>query len=109
MKWSMASAAILVAVLSSVTGHAQSGGTMARGDKMDEMEMKDTSYTGCIEAGSGGDTWTLTNLSVADRMGKDAMKKDSMKHDTMAKDNMGDDSKVPTALHCRGSRRRIRK
>jgi hypothetical protein len=37
MKWSTSSVAILVAV-SSVAVGAQSGGTMAKGDKMDAME-----------------------------------------------------------------------
>jgi hypothetical protein len=72
----------------SVAVGAQSSGTMARGDKMDKMEMKDTSYTGCIEAGSATDVFTLTHLAAADRVGKDMLKKDAMKNDTMAKERM---------------------
>jgi hypothetical protein len=98
MKWSMSSAAILVAVRWSVTGNAQSGGTMARGDKMDSMAMKDTSYIGCIEVGTAADTLMLTHLAAADRMGEDMMKKDAMKNDTMAKGSMSHDSMAPTAL-----------
>jgi len=103
MKWSTSSAAILVAVLWSVTGNAQSGGTMTPGDKMDKIEMKDTSYTGCIEAGTAADTLTLTHLATADRTGKDMMKKDAMKNDTLAKESMSHDSMAPTALTLTGS------
>jgi len=73
MKWMMSSVAMLVAVVLSVTAIAQSGGTMARGDKMDKMEMKDTTHTGCVEAGSTPGTFMLTHLAADDHMGKDSM------------------------------------
>jgi len=73
MKWMMSSVAMLVAVVLSVTAIAQSGGTMARGDKMDKMEMKDTTHTGCVEAGSAPGTFMLTHLAADDHMGKDTM------------------------------------
>ena len=73
MKWMMSSVAMLIAVVLSVTAIAQSGGTMARSDKMDKMEMKDTTHTGCIEAGSAPGTFMLTHLAADDHMGKDTM------------------------------------
>ena len=109
MKWSMSSVAILVAAVSSVAVGAQSGGTMAKGDKMDKMEMMDANYTGCIEAGSAAGTFMLTHVATADHMGKDMMKKDAMaKKDTMAKDAMAKDgmsheSMAPTTLTLTGS------
>ena len=93
MKWSMSSVAILVAAVSSVALGAQSGGTMAKGDKMDKMEMMDAHYTGCIEAGSAAGTFELTHVAAADHMGKDMMKKDAM-----AKDGMNHESMAPTTL-----------
>jgi len=103
MKWMMSSVAMLIAVVLSVTAIAQSGGTMARGDKMDKMEMKDTTHTGCIEAGSAPGTFMLTDLAADDHMGKDTMKndtmkKDAMKKDTMAHDAMGKDTMAATTL-----------
>src|SRR4029453_8658886 len=95
MKWSMSSVAILVAAVSSVAVGAQSGGTMAKGDKMDRMEMMDANYTGCIEAGSAAGTFMLTHVATADHMGKDIMKKDAMAKDTMTKDAMGEGPHEP--------------
>jgi pentapeptide MXKDX repeat protein len=108
MKWSMSSVAILVAAVSSVAVGAQSGGTMAKGDKMDRMEMMDANYTGCIEAGSAAGTFMLTHVATADHMGKDIMKKDAMAKDTMtkdamAKDRMSHESMAPTTLTLTGS------
>jgi pentapeptide MXKDX repeat protein len=104
----MSSVAILVAAVSSVALAAQSGGTMAKGDKMDKMEMMDANYTGCIEAGSAAGTFMLTHVATADHMGKDMMKKDAMAKDNMAKDAMAKDgmsheSMVPTTLTLTGS------
>ena len=76
MKWMMSSVAMLIAVVLSVTAIAQSGGTVARGDKMDKMdkmEMKDTTHTGCVEAGSAPGTFMLTHLAADDHMGKDTV------------------------------------
>jgi hypothetical protein len=76
MKWMMSSVAMLIAVVLSVTAIAQSGGTMARGDKMDrmdKMEMKDMTHTGCVEAGSAPGTFMLTDLAADDHMGKDTV------------------------------------
>src|SRR5712692_1899004 len=85
MKWIMASVAALVAAVLSVGAAARSSGTMGKGDKMDKMEMKDTTYTGCIEAGSAPGIFTLTHLAADDHIGKDAMKKETMGKDTMGK------------------------
>jgi hypothetical protein len=109
MKRSTSVIAVLAAAVWSVAVGAQSSGTMARGDKMDKMEMKDTSYTGCIEAGSATDVFTLTHLAAADRVGKDMLKKDAMKNDTMAKERMNHESMAPTALTLTGSSVDLRK
>jgi len=90
MKWMMCSVAMLVAIVLPVVAGAQSG-TTAKGDKMDNMEMKDAAYTGCIEVGSTAGTFTLTHVAD-DHMAKDAMKKDTMKKDTMKSDTMGKDT-----------------
>jgi len=89
------------AAMLSVTVVAQSGSTSANGGKMDKMPMKDTTYTGCVEAGSAPTSFMLTHLAADDHMGKDAMKKDmmkkdAMKKDTMAKDGMSKDTMAPT-------------
>jgi pentapeptide MXKDX repeat protein len=97
MKWIMSSVAVLVAAVLSVGAAAQASGTMAKGDTMDKMKMKDATYTGCIEAGTAAGTFMLTHVA-ADVMGKDAMKKDTMKKDTMAKDTMSKEAMAPTAL-----------
>jgi pentapeptide MXKDX repeat protein len=107
MKRIMASVAVLVAVLS-VGGAAQSNGTMGKGDKMTEMDMKDATYTGCVEAGSEPGSFTLTHLAAEDHMGnaamkKEAMGKDMMKKDTMVKDTISNDAMAPMALSVTGS------
>src|SRR5712671_2815105 len=86
MKWMTWSVALLVAAVLPAAVGAQAG-TMAKGDKMDKMEMKDATYTGCIAAGTAAGTFMLTHVAD-DHVGKDAMKKDAMKNDTMAKDTM---------------------
>ena len=91
MKWNLSGIAILVAAVCSVAVAAQSGATMVKGDTMSKMEMKDTTYTGCIEAGSTDGSFTLTHLSSDERMGKEMMKPGAMKNDGMAKDNMAKD------------------
>jgi pentapeptide MXKDX repeat protein len=98
MKYMMSSVAVVVAAVMSVAMTAQTGGTMAKGDKMDKMAMKDVTYSGCIEAGSVAGTFTLTHLAAEDHMGKDAMKKGTMKKDTMAKDSMSKDAMAPETL-----------
>lgn len=108
MKWSMSSVAVLIAAVSSVALGAQSGGTMAKGDKLDKMEMMDANYTGCVEAGRTAGIFMLTHVATADHMGKDVMKKDAVAKDTMAKDAMAKDgmsheSMVPTTLTLTGS------
>ena len=87
----MSSSGALIAAMLSVTVAAQSGGTSPNGAKMDKMAMKDTTYTGCVEAGSAPTSFMLTHLAADDHMGKDAMKKD-----TMAKDAMGKGTMAPT-------------
>jgi pentapeptide MXKDX repeat protein len=108
MKGIMSSVAVLVAAVVSVGVAAQSNGTMRNGDKMTEMEMKDATYTGCVEAGSEPGSFTLTHLAAEDHMGnaamkKDAMGKDTMKKDTMVKDSMSNDAMAPMALSVTGS------
>src|ERR1700732_3880952 len=88
MKWMMSSVGALVAGVLSVSVLAQSDGTAANGGKMDKMAMKDTTYTGCVEAGGAPGTFTLTHLAADDRMGKDPMKKDTMTKDSVSKDAM---------------------
>ena len=92
----MSSGGALIAAMLSVTVAAQSGGTSANRGKMDKMAMKDTTYTGCVEAGNAPTSFMLTHLAADDHMGKDAMKKDTMKKDTMAKDGMSKDTMAPT-------------
>jgi pentapeptide MXKDX repeat protein len=108
MKRIMSSVAVLVAAVLSVGVAAQSNGTMGKGDKMDKTEMKDSTYTGCLEAGGEPGSFTLTHLAAEDHMGKDAMKKDTMdkgtmKKDTMAKDSMSQDAMAPLVLSVMGS------
>jgi len=91
MKWMMSSVGVLLAAVLSVSVVAQSGGAAANGGKMDKMAMKDTTYTGCVEAGGAPSRFMLTHLAADDHMGKDAMKKD-----TMAKDGMSKDAMAPT-------------
>ena len=107
MKGMMWSVAMLVAVVLPAAADAQSG-TMAKGDKMDKMEMKDATYTGCVEAGMTAGTFTLTHVA-AGAMGKDAMEKDTMKKDAMAKDTMGKDAMAPETLALTSSSVDLRK
>ena len=88
MKWMMSSVAVLIAMVLSAGIAAQSGGTMAKGDKMDKMATKDATHTGCIEAGSAAGTFMLTHLAADDHMAKDAMKKDTMTKESMSKGAM---------------------
>src|SRR5260221_5015852 len=90
MKSMMWSVALLVAAVLPVAVSAQAG-TMAKGDKMDKMEMKDATYTGCIAAGTTAGPFMLTHVAD-DHMGKDAMKKDAMKDDAMKNDAMKKDT-----------------
>jgi hypothetical protein len=98
MKRIMSSVTVLVAAVLSVGVAAQSNGTMGKGDKMNEMEMKDATYTGCVEAGVEPGSFTLTHLAAEDHMGKDTMKKD-----TMVKDSMSKDAMAPMTLSLTGS------
>jgi hypothetical protein len=91
MKWIISSVALTAAVVLSVGVAAQSGGAPAKGHKM-EMDVKDTTYTGCIEAGAWN-TFTLTHLEANEHKGKDMKKKD-----TMAKDGTGHTAMAPTTL-----------
>ena len=67
--------AVLVAAVLSVGVAAQSTGTMGKGDKMNKMERMDSTYTGCVEAGSEPGSFTLTHHAAEDHIGNDAMKK----------------------------------
>ena len=71
---------------------------------MDKMAMKDTTYTGCIEAGVAPDAFMLTHLAADDHMGKDARKQDTMKQGTMTKDNMSQDAMAPSTWAWRARR-----
>ncbi len=55
---------------------------------MDKMAMKNTAYTGCVEAGGAPGAFTLSHLAADDHMGKDAMKQDTMTKDSMSRDAM---------------------
>jgi pentapeptide MXKDX repeat protein len=77
---------------------AQSGSTTTNSGKMDKMAMKDTAYTGCVEAGSAPGAFTLSHLAADDHMGKDAMKQDTMKQETMKKETMTKDSMSRDAM-----------
>ena len=89
LKLMMSSGGALIAAMLSVTVTAQSGATSANGGKMDKMAMKETTYTGCVEAGSAPTSFMLTHLAADDHhMGKDAMKKDTMAKDARSKDTM---------------------
>jgi hypothetical protein len=103
MKWIISSVAVLVAAVLSVGAAAQSSGTMGKGTKMDKMEMKDTTYIGCVEPGSEPGSFALTHLATDDHMGNDAMKKDTMKKDTMAMNGIAKDAMAPMALSVTGS------
>ena len=86
MKSNTSGAIVVAAFLSSVAVGAQSGGAMAKSDKMDDMKMKkmDASYTGCVESGTAAGTFTLTHVAAAHAMKEDTMAKDGMSHDSMA-------------------------
>ena len=96
MKWMMPSVGVLVAAVLSGSVAAQSSSTAANGGKMDKMAMKDTTYTGCVEAGGTPGAFTLSHLAADDHIGKDAMKQDTMKKDTMTKDSMSKDVIAPS-------------
>ena len=97
MKW-MISGAVMVAVALSVGVRAQSGSGMAQDDKMgtmdkmEKMDAKTRTYTGCLAAGAEAGTFTLTHASADDHMGKDAMKNDAMKNDAMKGDATKNDA-----------------
>jgi hypothetical protein len=88
MQWMKPSVGVLVAAVLSGSVAAQSASTAANGAKMDKMAMKDTTYTGCVEAGGAPGTFTLTHLAADAHMGKHAMKRDTMTKDSMSKDAM---------------------
>ena len=96
MQWMKPSVGVLVAAVLSGSVAAQSSNTAANGGKMDKMAMKDTTYTGCVEAGGAPGAFTLSHLAPDDHMGKDAMKQDTMKKDTMTKDSMSTDAMAPS-------------
>ena len=96
MKW-MISGAVMIALALSVSVRAQSGGGMAQDDKMgkmDNMDGKARTYTGCLAAGTEAGTFTLTHASADDHMGKDAMKNDAMKSDPMKSDPVKNDALI---------------
>ena len=101
LKWNTSGAIVVAAFLSSVAVGAQSGGAMAKSDKMDDMKMKhvDASYTGCVESGAAAGTFTLTHAAAVHAMKEDSMDKDGMSHDSMA----------PATLALTGSAASLRK
>lgn len=106
MNWNGSSVAIVAAAVLSVGAAAQSGGTMANDKMAGKMDMKDTTYTGCIEAGSAG-TFTLTHV-MEDHMGK-GMMKDSKDKGAMPADHMEHDGMAPTMLSLTGTTADLRK
>jgi hypothetical protein len=107
MKWNGSSVAMVVAAVFSVGIGAQTGGTMAKDDMTGKMDMKDTTYTGCIEAGSAVGTFTLTHV-VEDHMGK-GMMKDSKNESAMPAEHMEHDAMAPTMLKLTGEAVDLRK
>jgi pentapeptide MXKDX repeat protein len=91
MKW-MISSAVIVAVALAVGVRAQSGGAMAKDDKMGKMETPTRTYTGCVAAGAETGTFTLTHVMADDHMSKDAMKNDTMSKDAMKKESRSKDN-----------------
>ena len=97
MKW-MIPGAVMVTVALSVGVRAQPGSGMAQDDKMgkidkmEKMDGKTATYTGCLAAGAEAGTFTLTHAIADDHMGKDAMKNDAMKSDAMKHDAMKNDT-----------------
>ena len=72
----MISSAAIVALALSVGVRGQSGGTMAKDDKMGKMDAPTKTYTGCVAAGVEMGTFTLTQAMADDHMGKDTMAHD---------------------------------
>ena len=107
MKWNASSVAMVVAAVFSVGIGAQTGGTMAKDDMTGKMDMKDTTYTGCIEAGSAAGVFTLTHV-VEDHMGK-GMMKDSKDKSAMPAEHMDHDAMAPTMLSLTGTAVDLRK
>ena len=96
LKWTKPAITVLALVAMSQLASAQSGDAMAK------PMSKETTYTGCLEAGSSGG-FTLTHVAAEtgthkDAMGKDAMKKDTMGKDSMAKDSMSKDSMAKDSM-----------
>jgi hypothetical protein len=102
MMKSMIPSVVIAIVAMSMGIRAQSGGTMAKDDKMGKMDGPTKTYTGCVEAGSEAGAFTLTHVMAADHMGKGAMQKDTMKNDAMGKDAMAHDTTMPTTLTLTG-------
>ncbi len=116
MQWSSANVTILVVGMLSVGVVAQTGGTMARDQMAGKMDMTDTTYTGCIEAGSADGMFTLTHVAE-DHMGKGTMKdskdkgmmKDSKDKGSMSGEHMEHDAMAPTTLSLTGTAVDLRK
>jgi hypothetical protein len=110
MKWNGSSAAIVVAAVLSVGIGAQTGNTMAKGKMADMNDMKDpkdTTYTGCVEAGAAAGLFTLTHVGE-DQMGQEMMK-DSKDRGAMSGGQMEHDSVAPTMLSLIGTRVNLQK
>ena len=107
MQWSSANVTILVVGMLSVGVVAQTGGTMARDQMAGKMDMTDTTYTGCIEAGSADGMFTLTHVAE-DHMGK-GMMKDSKDKGAMSGEHMEHDAMAPTTLSLTGTAVDLRK
>jgi hypothetical protein len=101
MRWNDSSVAILTAAVLSAGVGAQTGGTMAKDKMAAKMDMKDTTYTGCIEAGSAAGMFTLTHV-VEDHMGNGKMK-DSKDKAAMSAEHMEHDAMAPTMLSLTGT------
>jgi hypothetical protein len=103
MKWSGSSAAIVVASVLWVGVGAQTGNPTAKGKMADMKDMKDTTYTGCLETGAAAGTFTLTHVVAEDHMGK-AMMKDSKGKGAMSGEQMEHDSMAPATLSLTGTK-----
>ena len=89
MKTWMKSAIAILAVMAAARPLA---GAQA-GDAMAGKKAKDTTYTGCVEAGMAAGRFTLTHVT-ADM----SMHKETMQHDSMKQDSMKHDAMMPTTL-----------
>ncbi len=86
MKWMMCSVALMVAAVLPMSVGAQSG-KIGKGDKTAKKEMKESTYTGCIEAGGTAGAFMLTHVAadqLENNVSKKGMKKDAKEPSSIA-------------------------